>query len=124
VSYVISHWIVAFLVDADPIIVTMNVYVGTLVASLPIENITTTIPSAKSVVVTGAPCFTMAHMHKLESFHFVHQYIHHHNLLHNNHIRGNVLDHQTSSDVMTQLKAVEEKSRPVIASNSLDLIPT
>jgi uncharacterized protein YccT (UPF0319 family) len=47
--HVISHLIVAFLVNADPIIVTMNANTGTLVVSLPIKNIATALPSDKNI---------------------------------------------------------------------------
>ena len=43
---------VAFLINVN---VTVNVYVGTLVTSLAIGNITTTVTGPESVVVSGAP---------------------------------------------------------------------
>jgi hypothetical protein len=47
--------IIAQLVNADFVVISMNVYVR----ALSIENIATTIPPAKSIVVTRAPVFTM-----------------------------------------------------------------
>ena len=56
-----SQLIIALLVNADLVVVTVNVYIGTLVTSLSIVNVATTVPSAKSIVVTCAPNFTMTH---------------------------------------------------------------
>jgi len=46
--------IIALLVNADFIIISMNVYVRALSIEKSIENIATVIPGAKSIVVTGA----------------------------------------------------------------------
>jgi hypothetical protein len=46
-----SHLIVTLLVNTDFVIIPMHVYVCGLVTPLSIENITTTISGAKSIIV-------------------------------------------------------------------------
>jgi Protein of unknown function DUF72 len=55
-----SHLIITLLVNTDFVIVSMNVYVGALVTSLSVVNITATIPGAESIIISRAPVFTMA----------------------------------------------------------------
>jgi hypothetical protein len=53
--------IAALLINADLVIVTINVYVCTLITPLPVENIAIAVTSTKPITRTGAPNFTMTY---------------------------------------------------------------